>query len=326
MTGIDWALVITAVLRLGLVASVLGTFVSGFSIRYRIRAAGWPRWTVRLATVLTWALALTTTARLFLLPMPTGGVRTLYTLLFLASVPILLFWMFGLDWTVRAIDLRSTRRVRTFREIQSIHDGLSEVETADARARLDGFLADLDRYLEPATFEYIQLSRLRIITWLEGGPQVETRENRWAELGTMLEPEAWRIDRWSAWCRRIRSAVIAAAPWLGIGAGLALGSTAFAGGGLAFLTVPAAIVAGCLLTWRWSLTAAPLIGSAAMAVLVTALIDASRLSASRLAAEMLVGAVLGGWAVLEWRWARRRPNLTLVPSPDEPTALRPRAS
>ena len=163
MPGLDSDVVSIIVARTALVVSAYAAFMSGFSIRHGMRAAGWPRWSVRLATAMTWIVSLFVASRvLFPAPLTTDLERAIYRVILLSSFAILVFWVVGLDATRRAIERRPSRRVRMFAEIQAVHDALASVRTADDRERFDGSLAALDRYLEPATFEYIQLTRSRL--------------------------------------------------------------------------------------------------------------------------------------------------------------------
>jgi hypothetical protein len=326
--SIDWGLLETAGIRLSLVATALATLLTGASIRYAIRAAGWPRWSVRLATTVTWAVAIGLPARLLLLPLDGDLERLVYQALLAASVPILAFWAFGLDATRRAIDRRRTRRVEMFAAIQAIHDSLGSVETAEDRERLDGTLADLDRFVEPATFEYIQLTRSRILSWLDAGPLAAEREARWsarvAELVETLRPESWwQADPPSRVGQRLRGLVLSRAPLLAAASGIILGRSALIGP--AALAMPAAVVAGYLLTWEWYRTATVLLTASAAGLVVTALAGPSQGTGGELATVGIVAAALGWWAAIEWRRARRRPDLRLLPAPEESSPERPRA-
>jgi hypothetical protein len=329
MPAVDWNLVDTAWLRLVLVATAFAALLSGFSIRQGIRAAGWPRWSVRLATIVTWGVALATAGRLLLLPLDDELDRTIYWALFAASAPIIAFWAFGLDATRRAIDRRPTRRVRMLAEITAIHDGLPAVQSPDDRTRLDEALADLDRFVEPATFEYIQLTRSRIVSWLDGGPRAPAREERWAarmaELAESVRPESWwQGDPWSRLGQRVRGIVMAGGPLLAAASGVALGRSVLSGP--VALATPAAIVAGYLLTWRWFDSAAPVLATAAGGLVATALLQQPARPPTTMVTAGSVAAALVAWALFEWRRRSRRPGVRLVPPADEPASDPPRAS
>lgn len=329
MAPIDLGLLDTAWLRLVLVATAFATILSGGSIRYGMRAAGWPRWSVRLATVLTWTVAIGVPSRLLLLWSDGDLEHLVYRALFAASVPILVFWVFGLEGTRATIDRRPSRRAAMFAAVQSIHESLSSLETADDRDRLEGALADLDRFVEPATFEYIQLTRSRVLSWLDGGPRAAEREARWAarvaEVLETIRPESWwQADRWSRVGQRIRGPVLARAPVLAAAAGLVLGRSALAGPSA--LAMPAAVVAGYLLTWEWFRTATAVLTASAAGLAVTVLWQASERTGAELATVGVVCAALGAWAAAEWRRAHLRPDLRIVSSSDEPTPIRPSAS
>lgn len=325
----DWTLLDTAWLRTVLVATAFATFQSGFSIRYGIRAAGWPVWTVRLATAITWAAVVAIPGRLLLPPLESDVERSVYRALFAASAPILAFFGFGLLATRRAIDRRRTRRAELFAEIRAIHDALPYVESAEDRARLEESLADLDRFLEPATFEYIQVTRSRITSWLDGGPLAGAREDHWAArvapLVDSLRPASWRqAGRWTVWSQRIGGVLLSRASWLAVGAGLVLGRSVLAGP--IVLAIPAAILAGYLLTWRWMASGAPLLAAAAAGLAGTAIVEQAARPAATLFSVTLVSVTLVAWSAFEWRRVRRRPSLRVVPPPDEPPRARLRAS
>jgi hypothetical protein len=327
--AVDWALVYTAWYRVVLVGTLFAAFTSGFSIRYGMRAAGWPRWTVRLATVVTWTIAVTVASRLLLVPLDGDSDRAIYWTLFAGGLAILLFWAFGLDRTRRAIDRRPTRRATMLAEIESIHDSLSGLHTAEDRERLDGALADLDRYVEPATFELIQLTRSRILSWLDGGPRAAEREERWKarmdELLKTLRPgSSWQPDAWSRLGQAIRGPALAGAPVLGVASGVVLGRSVLSGP--IALTVPAAILAGYLLTWRWRPSVVAVLVGGGAGLAATAISQSANRPSASLVATGLVCVLLGAWAALEWRRARRRPDLRLLPPPDAPDSGSPRAS
>jgi hypothetical protein len=326
----DWDLVQTALLRVGLVATVWAAFIVGFGIRYSLRDAGWPRWSVRLLTIATWVVAILIPSRLLLLPTDGDDGRLfLYRVLFAAAVPVFVLYGLALGPIRDAIERRPSRRIELFRAIRSAFEEASLAETAADREHLDQSLADLDRFIEPATFEYVQLARSRIVSWLDGGPRAESREGRWSarmiELSDELRPASWRSDRLSITARQTYERLISRTPLLAAAAGLVLGRSVLAGP--VALAMPAAIVGGYLLTWRWSLAAAPAWGGAAIGLGAATVIQLADRRPETLLSAGLLTAALAGLAAIEAFGARRRVALSVVDggptSPASPT--RPRA-
>ena len=327
MPGLDSDVVSIIVARTALVVSAYAAFMSGFSIRHGMRAAGWPRWSVRLATAMTWIVSLFVASRvLFPAPLTTDLERAIYRVILLSSFAILVFWVVGLDATRRAIDRRPSRRVRMFAEIQAVHDALASVRTADDRERFDGSLADLDRYLEPATFEYIQLTRSRLTSWLDGGPSAEERERRWSarldEIAPSVRPASWwREDAWSRLGQGVRARILGAAPLLAGLSGVVLGRSVLSGP--IWVAMPAAVLAAFLFTWRWTAAATPFIACTAVGLAAATLLRQPSLPVPAVATAGSFCAALLAWAAFEWRRARRRPDLRLLPAADAPDLRSP---
>jgi hypothetical protein len=328
--ALDVALVFLVALRLGTVLMTFAAGLIGFSIRYTMRTTGWSRPTVRLMTALTWAAVIAIPARPLLSGNPEPAVHGGYVAVGLLGIAAILIYGFGgIERARAALEARPRGRIALFRAVNDAFADLPTVATPEDRARLDEKLAALDRYVEPDTFEFVQLARSRAVSWLEGGPRVPLREARWSarmqELSAQVLPP-WAPDRLAHVSQRIRRATLPNARWIAIAGGAVIGRSALAGP--VVVATLASIVLGYLLTWRW-VDAAPaaLIGGAA-GLAATAAFQLGHRPSATIATALGCAVVLAVIAELERRRGRASRRLRVIdgtPSaPPSPTA--PRAS
>lgn len=316
MPDLDVDLLIRASLRLGLVFAVYATFMTGFGIRQAMRSAGWAANAIRLATVLTWSVAIALAARLLLLRIPGPAALFAYTALSYAQIPVLVIFAFASQRITSAIRARPAHRAALIQEIKRIYGNLGSIEDAADRARLDEDLADLDRHVDPKTFEFVQLARSRVLAWFDGGPRAAQREARWSsrmlELAEQVQPDSWKSGPMSGTTMAIRRGAHRLAPLLALVSGALIGRSLI--DGPTWLATPACLALGYLLTWAWTSSMIPALVGAVVGLAMALVVHTPPETSSTLIAGTIVVLLLAVAGFLEWR-ARlpRPPRLEALP-------------
>ena len=170
MPAVDLSLILLVAYRAFVAFTVWQAIYVGSASRHEMRLSGWSRRRVRLTTASMWTFVAALVAAFL------GGIQALFAALMVVFLAAFLFS----ERILAAIRARPNPRVALVREVRRIYGELESIEGPDDRARIDEDLAALDRWVEPATFEFIQLGRSRVLTWFDGGPRVEQREARWS--------------------------------------------------------------------------------------------------------------------------------------------------
>ena len=295
----------------------------GGTVRHAVRATGRPVWTIRILTVITWGIASALAARLFLVGNPHPFVRLVYQVLFYLPIATLLA-LLASDRIRRSILDRPTPRVAMGQELTRIYGELPKIRTQEDRVRIELALADLDRFIEPATFEHIQLARSRVLNWLDDGPLSAGREARWLaridELRPLVRPASWQHGRFSRVGQLVGRTINRLAPPLAVLGGVIVGRSALEGP--LWLVSPAALVLGYLMAWAWNASIVPALIGAATGVAIALAIPSDPLRGPTVAGGLAVIGMLVLLAVLAQRdvWPRL-PRLEVLPpwtTPDEP--------
>jgi hypothetical protein len=227
----------------------------GSATRHEMRRGGWSRTRIRLVTAAMWAFVAAEVAAFI----------SLGQILYRVVVVVFLVAFLGSERIIAAIRARADLRIAVVREVARIFAELDSIEGPDDRARIDQDLAALDRWVEPATFEFIQLARSRVLAWFDGGPRGAQREARWS--GRMNEiAAAWMPPRQPGRLSRLgdvlRGVVLGQARWLAFLGGAMLGASTFFGRS-PVLAVPL-VAFGWIATWETTRVVwIALVGSAA---------------------------------------------------------------
>jgi hypothetical protein len=306
---VDVDLLIRASLRLGLVFAVYAAFMTGFGIRHAMRSAGWAANAIRLATLLTWFVAIALAARLLLLRIPGPAALVAYRVLAYAQIPVLVVFAFASQRITSAIRARPGRRAALIQEIKRIYGNLGSIEDAADRARLDEDLAHLDRYVDPGTFEFVQLARSRVLAWFDGGPRAALREARWSsrmlELAEQVQPDSWKNGPRSRAIAAIRRTALRLAPVLAAVSGAMVGRSVL--DGPIWLATPACLILGYLLTWAWTPSIVPALGGAVVGLAMALVMHTPPRSSPTLIAGTIVVFLLAMTVLLALRASRPRP-------------------
>jgi hypothetical protein len=236
----------------------------GSASRHEMRLNGWSRARVRLVTAGMWAFVAGVVAAFL------GGIQ----ILFGALMVVFLVAFLPSERIIAVIRARTDPRIALVREVRRIYGELESIEGPDDRARIDEDLAALDRWVEPATFEFIQLARSRVLTWFDGGPRVEQREARWSARMNEIAAE-WFPPYQPDWLGQsgdaIRGWVLRHARWLVFTSGAMLGASVFFGRS-PVLAIPL-IAFGWIATWATDRVVwIALVGAAAGLALGTAFV------------------------------------------------------
>jgi hypothetical protein len=290
------------------VVVVWQAFSLGFSIRHAVRRAGWSSRWVRGFTALTWAVAFVAVGRL-LLPLAGPAGRSLNSAILLG---LLIGGFVAIAASARIVGWiagRATRGVLVVREVERIYGRLG---TAGVDDSIREELAGLDRLSDPATTEYIQLARARVLNWSEGGPQAKDRDERWFRRMSEIRQSiaGWQPDAIGRLGRRVRAVVHAQAPVLTIAAALIAGRAVLAGP--LWLLPPAVTVLGYLATWVPDRIAVPAILAFAIGLAATAIAQADVRPPSTGRSAGIVAMALAGVALTIL--ARRRLRESEVPA------------
>jgi hypothetical protein len=236
----------------------------GSAWRHEMRRGGWSRTRVRVTTAVIWALV---AAELAVFIRQSQLLYAAFMVVFVAAV-------LGSDRLLAAIRARADPRIALLREVNRIYEELESIEGPDDRARIDEDLAALDRWVEPATFEFIQLARSRVLTWFDGGPRVAQREARWSTRMSEIAAEwfpPYQPDSLSRAGDALRGWVLRHARWLVFTSGAMLGASVFFGRS-ALLAVPL-VTFGWIATWATERVVwIALVGAAAGLALGTAFV------------------------------------------------------
>jgi hypothetical protein len=236
----------------------------GCATRHQMRLSGWSRTRVRLTTAGMWTFVV-------------GEVAAFITgnqVLFAALMVVSLVAFLPSERIIAAIRTRPDPRIALVREVTRIYGELGTIEGPDDRARIDEDLAALDRWVEPATFEFIQLARSRVLTWFDGGPRVEQREARWSSRMNEIVAE-WFPPGQPDWLRTsgdaLRRLVLRHAKWLVFLCGAMLGASVYFGRS-PVLAVPL-VAFGWIATWATERVVwVALVGAAAGLAMGTAVV------------------------------------------------------
>jgi hypothetical protein len=298
------------------VVIVWAIFVVGTGIRWEMRHAGWSTTMVRVTTALTWLAVVAAAGRLLLPATRLPALIALDTIVFNIGLVFFVIAMTSKDWIRAAIAARPSGPTTLVNEVERIFRELNVAGTSVDRAEVDADLAALDRWLTPATFEYIQLARSRVVSGLDGGPRAGDREERWSrrmwEVREGLAP-SWRADRLSSAGQMVRRPILAAAPWLAAFCGGVLGRSVLAGPVVA--VVPTIVLLGYLAAWAWDRVILPVWLGLGVGLAVTAfMVDAGNYEPTSVTVVVLE-VVIVLVAVISRRSDRRQgpPSFTVVP-------------
>jgi hypothetical protein len=189
----DLDLVWLAGTRLFAVFVVWQTIWMGAMFRHTMRVNRWSPPRIRLVTAATWVVVVAEVGVFVNYSRPLFVLFVLGEVVFMAT--LLLY-----DRILAAISVRADPRMGLLAEISRILGDLANADSPADRERIDRDLAALDRWVTPKTFEFIQLTRSRVLAWLDGGPRQAGREARWSArmqeiVDVWFPPHTGRLTR-----------------------------------------------------------------------------------------------------------------------------------
>lgn len=317
MPDLDQDIVVSFTYRVAEVAIVWAVILFGSIVRHEMRRSGWSSRAVRATTAVMWLVTLVAAGRL-LLPTTNLVWRSLSPIVLNVFLLLLVAVMFLSERARLFVAVRPARRMALVREVHRIYTRLNDVDVDltdnEQRAEIDRDLAELDRWVGPDTFEYVQLARSRVVSGLDGGPRAMDRERRWSTRMNELQTELVappRADRLSAVGEAIRRPILAGSPWIAAASGALLGRSVLVGP--TWVIVPVLILLGYLGTWRWDRIELPGVVAFGAALATTAIVATNARWGTALFTVVVLEAVVVAASFGLWRSrAVSRPRLTVL--------------